>query len=246
MTFAAHGMIDVLPYQPLHTLITNVFAKSVHLLKTMVALYATGLATSVTAASSTPFHHFSIGAFKKLGPTAFSNVDSASCKAKKTYSHSTAREANKTAMDNQHTLVAAVHYESTIDKESRIWKHNRIRSDETTQLTKVWNREVSSATQYQSNKQPFLDILSQFKLMWDGHLGRVTMTKRRMDLLQPDTAPVYAKPYQAGSEMSEFKRAEIDKLLAKNIRIEYNACTNGMGHTDSIGPQERRNSLILR
>lgn len=71
--------------------------------------------------------------------------------------------------------------------------------------------------QYKAQKQPFIDMLSQFDSMWDGHHGCVTMGKHRIELLQPEKAPVHAAPYQTGPESREAEKIEIDKMLTENV-----------------------------
>lgn len=53
--------------------------------------------------------------------------------------------------------------------------------------------------------------------MWDGCLGRITMAKHHIKLLELDTAPVHSAPNRAGAKTREFEMAEIDKILATNV-----------------------------
>lgn len=56
LTFTTHGVIDVLPSQPLHILTSNFSRKAMHLRKHMVVAYVTEPPPSVLTASSL-FHH---------------------------------------------------------------------------------------------------------------------------------------------------------------------------------------------
>lgn len=53
--------------------------------------------------------------------------------------------------------------------------------------------------------------------MWDGHLGRTTMTKRRIELSQPNAAPVHPTPYLTGPKTRALEKAQIEKMLAENV-----------------------------
>lgn len=60
-------------------------------------------------------------------------------------------------------------------------------------------------------------MLFQLELVRDGHIGRVKMTKHRIDLLQPAIVPVHKALYRAGLETTEFEKANIDMKLAEYI-----------------------------
>lgn len=43
------------------------------------------------------------------------------------------------------------------------------------------------------------------------------MAKHDIDLLQPDTGPVYTAPYRASPILRKFEMAEIGKMAAENV-----------------------------
>lgn len=53
--------------------------------------------------------------------------------------------------------------------------------------------------------------------MWDGHFGRITVAKQRIELSQPYKATVQAVPCRAGPNSRESEKAEIDETLAENV-----------------------------
>lgn len=53
--------------------------------------------------------------------------------------------------------------------------------------------------------------------MWDGHLGRKSTAKHRVELVDPNTPPVPSAPYRAGPKARELEKTEINKVLAENI-----------------------------
>lgn len=54
-------------------------------------------------------------------------------------------------------------------------------------------------------------------MMWDGHLGRITIAKYHIELSQPDTAPVHLALCQACPKTCELKKTDIDKMVADYI-----------------------------
>lgn len=60
-------------------------------------------------------------------------------------------------------------------------------------------------------------MLSQFKLILNGHLGLVIIAKHSIALLEPDIALIHSAPYRAGSKTREFEKARIDMILAEFV-----------------------------
>lgn len=102
-------------------------------------------------------------------------------------------------MDGRHIILAAVYYKPTIIRELQIWKHTRIQSDATEQLAKGQKNGTAISAQYEAYKQPFTDLLLQFKLLLAGHHDCIKMAKHRIKLLKLDTVqytlylPSYSK-----------------------------------------------------
>lgn len=46
--------------------------------------------------------------------------------------------------------------------------------------------------------------------MWDGHIGRLSIAKRRIELASHDTQQTYCEPYIKRPVASDFERTEID------------------------------------
>lgn len=159
--------------------------------------------------------------------TSFGNVHPTSCKAANFSAHSKAQHAKQAETDKPHTVVATIHYNQPMDRKLQVGKHTRIQSEVTEQLTKVGKDEISIYAQFRANKQAFIDMLSQFQLMGDGHHVRIILAKHRIKLVQPDTAPVHWAPYQAGPKMRKIENTEIGKILTeksiKPTKIEWTA-----------------------
>lgn len=131
MTFDAYGVIQLLPSQPSHMLVTIFYAKANHLLKHMVIAYAKGPPASLMSASSTTFYNSSMKSLERENTTAFGDVHLASCATMKITAHGEAQQAKQTKSDKSHTPVAAVQYKTTIDRDLQIREHTRVQSDTT-------------------------------------------------------------------------------------------------------------------
>lgn len=53
--------------------------------------------------------------------------------------------------------------------------------------------------------------------MWDDQIDHITIAKHHINILQPNTVPLHSAPYHAGPETREFKKAEIENMLVKNV-----------------------------
>jgi hypothetical protein len=85
-------------------------------------------------------------------------------------------------------------------------------------------------------------MLEPHQSMWDGHLGEITATQHRIDLI-PGAKPVHSQPYRAGTRAREIEKAEIEKMLAQWV-IEPATCEWASPHRN--GPETRRVATLLR
>eukprot|EP00171_Calliarthron_tuberculosum_P021901 IDg21901t1 len=59
-------------------------------------------------------------------------------------------------------------------------------------------------------------MLERFSDMWQGHLGEVTATQHRIDLL-PGARPQYSQPYRAGPESRKVIESHINDMKSKGV-----------------------------
>lgn len=184
---------------------------------------------------STPFHLSPVRAPRTVDQSAFIDVHPPSCKTINLTAHGEARKATQTTTDNLYTLVAAIQLKLTFYRVLRIRDHAHVNNAATERLAKSWKEKFAISVLYTAHKQTNLNILSHFQFLWDGHLGQITMAKHCIELLRPDTATIHPAPYWAVPETPKFRKAEIKKMLAKNI-IEPR--TSRMDRTESICPEK--------
>jgi hypothetical protein len=65
-------------------------------------------------------------------------------------------------------------------------------------------------------------MLEPHHAIWDGHLGEITATRHRIDLI-PFITPVHSQPYWNRTRAREIEKAEIQKMLAQGV-IESATC----------------------
>lgn len=60
-------------------------------------------------------------------------------------------------------------------------------------------------------------MLTEFEVMWDGHLGRINLSKYQIDLLNDQSSPVRSISYQAEPGARQFLAAEKNWMLAEKV-----------------------------
>lgn len=86
-----------------------------YLSKHMMIAFDTVLPPSVMTPSSTFLSHSLMRTIESENPTAFCDVQTASCQAAKVTIHGKARPAEDTTEDNPHVLVLIANHKTTVD-----------------------------------------------------------------------------------------------------------------------------------
>lgn len=73
------------------------------------------------------------------------------------------------------------------------------------------------ANAYIKFKDEFIDNLSDFKSMWDGHLGRVRNAKHWIGLSESDAKPINSSLYHTGPKARELEKKKIGKMLSRRV-----------------------------
>lgn len=81
---------------------------------------------------------------------------------------------------------------------------------------KDWTNEVKVGVTNAATKEAVLDMLQDFKAMWDGRLGTISATKHRIEVTK-GTAPVYQAPYRAGHKARTYEEMEIKRMLDAKV-----------------------------
>lgn len=70
---------------------------------------------------------------------------------------------------------------------------------------------------FQEYEEDFVNMVSEFDAVWDGHLGWSSIAILRIELTSDDNRPIHAAPYRAGPKPQEFERSEIERMLAMTV-----------------------------
>jgi hypothetical protein len=76
--------------------------------------------------------------------------------------------------------------------------------------------QVDQSHRDSTERKAVTNVLEPHQAMWDDHLGEVTATQHRIDLL-PGAKPVHSQPYRDGTRAREIEKEEIEKMLAQGV-----------------------------
>lgn len=94
-----------------------------------------------------------------------------------------------------------------------------------------WNQQMEDLQRFQPDRrniedrlekfEPYLNVsdemLDKFESMWDGHLGRVNISKQPINLSSEEVPPILSAPCRAGQAARKFLAVEIDRMLEKEF-----------------------------
>lgn len=83
---------------------------------------------------------------------------------------------------------------SPVRSDNSIHRHQGLLAAEAEALDLQWTEQVHNDVEYEAQREDLLLILKPFSVMWDGHLGPVNITQRRIEITpraNPSTQNVY-------------------------------------------------------
>jgi hypothetical protein len=116
----------------------------------------------------------------------------------------------------------APEYSFFLEKTSPEGQHPDVLGQDATGPDQQWKYQVDLSHLDSTERKAVTNMLEPHQAMWDGHLGEVTATQHRIDLI-PGARPVHSQPYRAGTRAREIEKAEIEKMLAQGV-IEPATC----------------------
>ena len=189
LTLLAAGVMDVEPMRPFYVLVANLSRSPCHLPKNMAIAHAFDpppLLVDREPHSLTPLT-----------------------------THSLIAETRQ----SEAPTVLATSLRKRLDAGQREQARTRTaeiaKSDET-RTEADWRSLVNIDEEFADRRDEITAMLDEFASMWDGHLGRVSIAKHRIEL-QPGARPSYSAPYRAGPKARDFEKSEIDKMLKAGV-----------------------------
>lgn len=86
-------------------------------------------------------------------------------------------------------------------------------------LFKAWQKEANIFEAYSEYRSGFTNMLTQFSFIWNGHLNRICIARRRIKLLpNSDPAHLVASPYESSDalRLREFHLIILSSGLKQN------------------------------
>lgn len=96
----------------------------------------------------------------------------------------------------QNSDVYAVHYKPTESLKTKTQRQNVVRDDASRNRTHNWRDKVKISDNY-STKGDFVEILTEFQSVQNGHFGLINYLKYRIELRNKNTQPNDSAPYRA-------------------------------------------------
>lgn len=103
-----------------------------------------------------------------------------------------------------------------VDRETQMWRDTLVQNESTKCSVQDWRDEVGISKLYSAYCDECMNMSAAFQSMRDGHLGRISVVKHRVELLDDNTQTGLSKPYCAGPKLRIFENVEIEKILKDN------------------------------
>lgn len=133
-------------------------------------------------------------------------------------------------------------YKSNESRESLMRAHEAVKKIDEEGLDQDWQRVVKVSDSYVKYNDVFIEMISDFASMLDGHLEQIIVWKHRIELSPGVAQPIHAAQYRAGPNAREFEKHLIDKLLSGKVT----SGSDRMGTINRFHAQEIRFFSLLR
>lgn len=104
-------------------------------------------------------------------------------------------------------------------------KHEDVKLADEERLEQDWRNEAVTSDDYEEAKDEFIKMLSEFEMIWDGHLGRIQNAKHRIALSPADAKPIQSALYWASPKARHFEKNEIYIMFSEEfiepVQIEW-------------------------
>lgn len=82
---------------------------------------------------------------------------------------------------------------------------------------KQWTDTVQFTESINENKPLFMEMMKQYKSMWDENHGQITAGKHRIDSSLLDAPPIHSAPYRVGSQQGKLEREQLNKIQKEGV-----------------------------
>lgn len=92
-----------------------------------------------------------------------------------------------TNIESESGTVEPVHYKLSVEKSTQVSRHRAVKELSDEKRTQECRTEVQVLDKYLDFCEKFIDLPSEFRSMWDGHLGQVNIEKYQIMLSRKNT-----------------------------------------------------------
>lgn len=109
----------------------------------------------------------------------------------------------------------AIHFKPQVCRDEQVDSHNVVREfDGIVNLN--WQYKIEVPNEYVASRHKFVQMLTQFENVWDGHVQSTKAVQHLMELKNSKHCPMHSAPNRAGPESRDFEREETKRMLAMN------------------------------
>ena len=89
-------------------------------------------------------------------------------------------------------------------------------TDTDAEKKRAWEEDVHIGAEDSTVRSEIMDMLSEFKDMWSGCLGKIDATKHGIEL-KPGARPIYQAPHRAGPIARQKEKKKMDRMLRAGV-----------------------------
>lgn len=79
----------------------------------------------------------------------------------------------------------------------------------------IGQKKLKKKDKFHTHYETFRDTMTKVESIWDGHLGRIWVAMRHIELTPNKIRRVNCVPFRAGATACEFKKTKIDRMLKR-------------------------------
>lgn len=76
-----------------------------------------------------------------------------------------------------------------------------------------WKDQISLNERPDEYRHAFEQMMPKYVSMWDGHFGRIFLTKHQIELTNCEIGPICCVPYSAGLGQGQLEKEEVNEMI---------------------------------
>lgn len=121
------------------------------------------------------------------------------------------------------TVNAVPVFSDKIDRDDHVRQQEQIKVEDDQKLKDNWQQQLKFNLKYDEYQPEFESLMSNYKSIWNGHLGRIFVTKHRIELTTAEHRPVHSPTHRAGPCQRKLEKDEVYKILNEGVAEPANS-----------------------